>query len=93
VLTAIVILVQAALPTNTMAPPLRQCCPRIGMQRGRHPRLAFSGRSLSRRYHRQLYRITLVGQPLVGIDGKPSRSIKGLPILSAAEELRMVAAE
>jgi hypothetical protein len=40
---------------------------------------------------KQLYRITLVGQPLVGIDGKPSRSIEGLP--TAAEELRMVAAE
>ena len=30
---------------------------------------------------------------LVGVDGKPSRSIEGLPILSAAEELRMMAAE
>jgi alpha-ketoglutarate-dependent sulfate ester dioxygenase len=44
-------------------------------------------------FDRQLYRITLVGQPLVGIDGKSSRSIEGLPILSAAEELRMMAAE
>jgi alpha-ketoglutarate-dependent taurine dioxygenase len=44
-------------------------------------------------FDRQLYRITLVGQPLVGVDGKPSRSIEGLPILSAAEELRMMAAE
>jgi taurine dioxygenase len=44
-------------------------------------------------FDRQLYRITLVGEPLVGVDGKPSRSIEGLPILSAAEELRMMAAE
>src|ERR1700736_5526444 len=44
-------------------------------------------------FDRQLYRITLVGEPLVGIDGKPSRSIERLPILSAAEELRMMAAE
>jgi alpha-ketoglutarate-dependent taurine dioxygenase len=44
-------------------------------------------------FDRQLYRITLVGQPLVGVDGKPSRSIEGVPILSAAEELRMLAAE
>jgi taurine dioxygenase len=43
-------------------------------------------------YDRQLYRITLVGEPLVGVDGKPSRSIEGHPILSAAEELRMLAA-
>ena len=44
-------------------------------------------------FDRQLYRFTLVGAPLVGIDGQPSRSIEGLPILSAAEELRMMAAE
>jgi len=44
-------------------------------------------------FDRQLYRITLVGQPLVGVDGQPSNSIEGLPILSAAEELRMMAAE
>lgn len=44
-------------------------------------------------FDRQLYRITLVGQPLIGTDGKPSRSIEGQPILSAAEELRMMAAE
>ena len=43
-------------------------------------------------FDRQLYRITLVGQPLVGVDGKPSRSIEGFPILSAAEELRTMAA-
>jgi len=44
-------------------------------------------------FDRQLYRITLVGQPLVGVDGQPSKAIEGLPILSAAEELRMIAAE
>lgn len=44
-------------------------------------------------YDRQLYRITLVGEPLIGVDGRPSRSIEGFPILSAAEELRRMAAE
>ena len=44
-------------------------------------------------FDRQLYRITLVGQPLVGVDGQPSKSIEGLPILSAAEELKLMAAE
>lgn len=44
-------------------------------------------------FDRQLYRITLVGQPLVGVDGTPSKAIEGLPILSAADELRMTAAE
>jgi taurine dioxygenase len=44
-------------------------------------------------FDRQLYRITLVGEPLVGIDGKSSQSIEGLLILSAAEELRIMAAE
>ena len=43
-------------------------------------------------FDRQLYRITLVGQPLVGVDGQPSKAIEGLPILSAAEELKMLAA-
>ena len=43
-------------------------------------------------FDRQLYRITLVGQPLVGVDGQPSKAIQGVPILSAAEELRMIAA-
>jgi alpha-ketoglutarate-dependent sulfate ester dioxygenase len=43
-------------------------------------------------FDRQLYRITLVGQKLVGVDGQPSKAIEGLPILSAAEELRMMAA-
>ena len=44
-------------------------------------------------FDRQLYRITLVGEPLVGVDGRSSSSIEGLPIRSAAEELRMIAAE
>jgi alpha-ketoglutarate-dependent sulfate ester dioxygenase len=44
-------------------------------------------------FDRQLYRITLVGEPLVGVDGQPSKSIEGVPIRSAAEELRMMAAE
>jgi len=43
-------------------------------------------------FDRQLYRVTLVGKPLVGIDGNLSRSIEGEPILSASEELRMRAA-
>ena len=43
-------------------------------------------------FDRQLYRVTLVGKLLVGIDGSSSRSIEGEPILSAAEELRMRAA-
>ncbi len=43
-------------------------------------------------FDRQLYRITLVGKPLVGIDGLPSKSIEGVPILSAAQELEMMAA-
>lgn len=44
-------------------------------------------------FDRQLYRITLVGEKLVGVDGRESQAIEGLPILSAAEELRMMAAE
>ncbi|MSO99831.1 MAG: TauD/TfdA family dioxygenase [Acetobacteraceae bacterium] len=44
-------------------------------------------------YDRQLYRITLVGEPLIGVDGKPSTSIEGVPILSAEQELRMMAAQ
>src|SRR5262249_36627736 len=43
-------------------------------------------------FDRQLYRLTLVGKPLVGVDGRPSRSIEGVPILSASEELKMLAA-
>jgi alkyl sulfatase len=44
-------------------------------------------------FDRQLYRVTLVGEPLVGVDGKRSRAIQGQPILSASEELRMLAAQ
>jgi hypothetical protein len=36
--------------------------------------------------------VTLVGKPLVGVDGQPSKSIEGEPILSAAEQLKMLAA-
>jgi taurine dioxygenase len=43
-------------------------------------------------FDRQLYRITLVGEPLVGVDGRTSTSIEGLPVLSAAEELKLMAA-
>jgi len=44
-------------------------------------------------FDRQLYRITLVGEKLVGVDGRTSTSIEGLPVLSAAEELKLMAAE
>ena len=44
-------------------------------------------------FDRQLYRITLVGEPLVGVDGQASRSIEGQPILSAEHELRIMAAD
>ena len=40
-------------------------------------------------FDRQLYRITLVGEPCVGVDGRKSVSIVGLPILSVDHELRM----
>jgi hypothetical protein len=43
-------------------------------------------------FDRQRYCVTLVGEPLVGIDGSSSASIEGEPILSAAEEPRMRAA-
>ena len=43
-------------------------------------------------FDRQLYRITLIGEPLVGVDGRTSNAIEGLPILSAAEELKLMAA-
>jgi hypothetical protein len=42
---------------------------------------------------RQLYRITLVGETPVGVDGRPSVSLEGDPILSAREELARNAAE
>ena len=38
-------------------------------------------------FDRQLYSVTLVGKPLVSVDGQPSKSIEGVSILSAAEEL------
>lgn len=43
-------------------------------------------------YDRQLYRVTLVGQVPVGVDGRPSTAIEGEPILSAEEELARRAA-
>ncbi len=36
---------------------------------------------------RQLYRITLVGEIPVGVDGRPSTALEGAPILSVEEEL------
>lgn len=42
-------------------------------------------------FDRQLYRITLVGDVPVGIDGKPSVSLKGEPILSVETELTSAA--
>src|SRR5450432_3848047 len=44
-------------------------------------------------FDRQLYRITLVGEKLIGVDGRTSISIEGLPVLSAAQELKLMAAE
>ena len=38
-------------------------------------------------HDRQLYRVTLVGEVPLGIDGKHSTSLEGEPILSAEEEL------
>lgn len=38
-------------------------------------------------FDRQLYRITLVGDVPVGVDGRRSKAIEGRPILSVAEEL------
>jgi taurine dioxygenase len=38
-------------------------------------------------FDRQLYRITLVGEPLAGVDGARSTSIEGDPILSVETEL------
>jgi len=35
---------------------------------------------------RQLYRVTLVGDVPVGVDGKPSRAIEGEPIAAWAAE-------
>lgn len=38
-------------------------------------------------FDRQLYRITLVGEVPVGVDGRRSKAIEGRPLMSAAEEL------
>ncbi len=38
-------------------------------------------------HDRQLYRVTLVGDVPCGVDGAPSQSLEGEPILSAEEEL------
>jgi alpha-ketoglutarate-dependent taurine dioxygenase len=46
----------------------------------------------SSNFDRQLYRITLVGEPMVGVDGRKSVSIEGFPILSVEHEVRMRAA-
>ena len=39
-------------------------------------------------FARQLYRVTLVGDKLRGVDGRVSRALSGEPILSAKEELQ-----
>ena len=44
-------------------------------------------------YDRQLYRVTLVGDVPVGIDGKQSISLQGQPILSVQDELALQAAK
>ena len=44
-------------------------------------------------FDRQLYRITLVGEKLTGVDGRQSTAIEGVPILAVEEELKMMAAE
>ena len=38
-------------------------------------------------FDRQLYRVTVVGQPLQGINGSFSTAVQGRPIVSAEEEL------
>lgn len=40
-------------------------------------------------FDRQMYRVTLVGDIPVGVDGRESRAISGEPILTAEEELRL----
>ncbi len=42
-------------------------------------------------FDRQLYRVTLVGETPVGVDGRRSVAIEGLPVLSAEAELRGMA--
>lgn len=39
-------------------------------------------------YERQLYRTTLLGQPLRGVDGSVSTIVEGLPMRSCEEEIR-----
>ena len=42
-------------------------------------------------FNRQLYRVTLVGAPLVGYHtGQPSKLLEGSPILSVEEELAAI---
>lgn len=43
-------------------------------------------------FERDYYRVTLVGDVPVGVDGTPSKSIEGDPILSAEEELKRLSA-
>ena len=38
-------------------------------------------------YDRQLYRVTLVGDTPVGVDGKSSKALQGEPILAVEQEL------
>ena len=40
-------------------------------------------------FDRQLYRITLVGEKPVGVDGRVSQSVSGEPILSVEQELKL----
>ena len=40
-------------------------------------------------FDRQLYRITLVGETPVGVDGRVSRAVSGDPILSVEQELKL----
>ncbi|MBY8976646.1 TauD/TfdA family dioxygenase [Rhodobacteraceae bacterium NNCM2] len=40
-------------------------------------------------FDRQLYRVTLVGEKPVGVDGRISRAVSGAPILSLEEELKL----
>jgi taurine dioxygenase len=43
-------------------------------------------------FDRQLYRVTLVGETPIGVDGRASRLLEGNPILSAAQELQQIRA-
>ena len=44
-------------------------------------------------FDRQLYRITLVGDVPVGVDGRPSVALKGAPILAVEQELAAAAGD